>query len=198
MSDEFSQGADAAETASNVLCVCPAIGNAKNEHCRDLLTREGPPGTVLGVTVASSPGERMSEWGAVIDSVKTTLSFVDVSHGGRSAAMSADGFGGQNGVIVNVVEVEDVDLQRIGTEIASQLENADQGPVVVCIDSLTDLLQFESERTLHRFLNVLTARVEEADAVAHYHIDADGHPDRTFDTLEPLFDATVRSRSRSE
>ncbi|WP_135662444.1 DUF7504 family protein [Halorhabdus rudnickae] len=198
MSDELSQGVDAAETVSNVLCVCPAIGNAKNQHCRDLLTRAGAPGTVLSVTIASSPGERMSEWSTVIDPVETTLSFVDVSHGGRSAAMSADGFGGQNGAIVNVAEVEDVDLQRIGSELATQLENADQGPVVVCIDSLTDLLQFESERTLHRFLNVLTARVEQAGAIAHYHIDADGHPDRTFDTLAPLFDATVCADSRSE
>ncbi|WP_136688098.1 DUF7504 family protein [Halorhabdus amylolytica] len=198
MSDELSPGVDATETPSNVLCVCPAIGNAKNEHCRDLLTREGPPGTVLGVTVASSPGERMSEWSNVIDPVRTTLSFVDVSHGGRSAAMSADGFGGQNGAIVNVVEVEDVDLQRIGAELTTQLENAEKGPVVVCLDSLTDLLQFETERTLHRFLNVLTARVEQADAIAHYHIDADGHPDRTFDTLTPLFDATIRPNCRSE
>ncbi|MFB6201547.1 MAG: hypothetical protein ABEI98_06020 [Halorhabdus sp.] len=195
MSNNHAIDPGSSQDASNVLCVCPAIGHARDEHCRNLLTRNGPPGTIIGVTVATSPGERISEWSNVIDSVRTTLSFVDVSNGGRSAAMSTDGFGGQNGALVNVVEIDEVDLQRIGTEIVAQLDSATGGPVVVCIDSLTDLLQFESEQTLHRFLNVLTARVRESGATAHYHIDADSHADSTFDTLAPLFDETRRHDS---
>jgi len=178
---------------SNVLCVAPAIGSEKHEHCRDLLTRVGPPGTVLGVTVASSPGERLTDWSGVLDPVGTAFSFVDVADGGRSAAMPPRGLGGQNGALVTIAEVEDVDLERIGSEVVSQLREAGDGPVVVCLDSLTDLLQFESAETVHRFLNVLTARVEETGAVAHYHIDSEGHPDSTIETLAPLFDETVRA-----
>ncbi|WP_181687238.1 DUF7504 family protein [Halorhabdus salina] len=193
MSDDHSHSTDVADAASNVLCATPAIGHAKNEHCRDLLTRAGPPGTILGVTVASSPGERMSEWSNAIDPVQTKLSFVDVSNGGRSAAMSVDGFGGQHGAMVNMVEIEDVDLHQLGTQISAQLDAATDGPVVVCLDSLTDLFQFESERKIHRFLNVVTTRVEAADAIAHYHIDANGHPTSTIETLAPLFDVTIRA-----
>lgn len=192
MSDDGSHSADVADSASNVLCACPAIGTAKNEHCRDLLTRSGHPGTILGVTVASSPGERMSEWSNVIDPIQTELSFVDVSNGGRSAAMSADGFGGQHGAMVNMIEIEEVDLQQLGTQITALLDGATDDPVVLCLDSLTDLLQFESERKVHRFLNVVTTRVEAADAIAHYHLDADGHPQSTIETLAPLFDVTIQ------
>jgi hypothetical protein len=192
VSDDHSHGVDVDNSVSNVLCACPAIGTTKTEHCRDLLTRSGQPGTILGVTVASSPGERMSEWSNVVDPMQTDLSFVDVSNGGRSAAMSADGFGGQHGAMVNMIEIEDVDLQQLGTQITALLDAATDDPVVLCLDSLTDLLQFESERQLHRFLNVVTTRVEAAGAIAHYHIDADGHPASTIETLAPLFDETIQ------
>ncbi|QGN06942.1 hypothetical protein Hrd1104_06295 [Halorhabdus sp. CBA1104] len=191
MSDDHApKGGDG--TAANVLCACPAIGNAKSDHCRDLLTRSGQPGTILGVTIASSPGERMSEWSGVIDPVQTDLSFINVSDGGRSAAMSADGFGGQHGAMVNMVEIDSVDLQQLGTQITTQLDEATTEPVVLCLDSLTDLLQFGSEQTIHRFLNVITTRVGEADAIAHYHIDSEGHPAATIETLTPLFDTTIQ------
>ena len=184
------QDGDAGETGSNVLCACPAIGPEKDEHCRDLLSRERLPGTIIGVTVASSPGQRMGVWNNVA-TPRTTLKFVDVAHAGRSASMSTDGFGGQNGALVNVVKVEDMDLQRLGTEIVTQLREASQEPVVLCFDSLTDVLQFESEETVFRFLNALTTRVRETGVTAHYHLDADGHPVETIETLASLFDETI-------
>lgn len=156
-----------------------------------MLTQEGPPGTVVGVTVATSPGEQMSDWSNVIDPVTTNLSFVDVSHAGRSAAMSADGFGGQNGALIDVVEIETIDLHQLGSEIATKLRQASADPVVLCFDSLTDILQMESQETVHRFLNVLTARVKENGAYAHYHIDSDGHPSQTIETMAPIFDTTI-------
>lgn len=179
--------------ASNVLCVSPEISRSKEECCEDLLTRHGVPDRIVGVTVASSPGGRMAEWSDVLNPMQTDLTFVDVSHGGRSAAMSADGFGGHNGALVDVIEVPDVDLQEIGTAVTDQLDADTDETVVVCLDSLTDLLQFESEETLSRFLHALTTRVNEAGATAHYHIDAHGHPEQVFETLSTLFDATIRA-----
>ncbi|WEL18110.1 MULTISPECIES: hypothetical protein [unclassified Halorhabdus] len=183
------------QEAANVLCISPEISTSKEECCEELLTRRGAPDRIVGVTVASSPGSRMAEWGNAINPMTTDLTFIDVSHGGRSAAMSADGFGGQNGALVDIVEVQDVDLRQIGKELTNQLDSDSDETVVVCLDSLTDLLQFDSEETLTRFLHVLTTRVSEAGASAHYHIDAHGHPERVFETLSPLFDATVRAES---
>ncbi|CCQ32539.1 hypothetical protein HLRTI_002426 [Halorhabdus tiamatea SARL4B] len=193
MSFDIAEPADLPEDADNVLCISPEISPNKEACCEELLTREGVPDKIVGVTVASSPGGRMAEWGEAINPMTTDLTFVDVSHGGRSAAMSADGFGGQNGALVDVIEVPDVDLREIGSAVTDQLDGDTDETIVVCLDSLTDLLQFESEETLSRFLHVLTARVSEAGGSAHYHIDAHGHPDRVFETLSPLFDATVRT-----
>lgn len=195
--DVFDADESLAE-ASNVLCISPEISSSKEACCQDLLTRRGAPDRIVGVTVASSPGGRMAEWGDAINPMTTDLTFIDVSHGGRSAAMSADGFGGQNGALVDVVDVQDVDLRDIGSEITNQLDSDAEENVVVCVDSLTDLLQFESAETLSRFLHVLTARVSQAGAAAHYHIDAHGHPEHVFETLSPLFDATVRAESNLE
>ena len=198
MSFDVSDADEPLEDAANVLCISPEISTSKEECCQDLLTRRGVPDRIVGVTVASSPGGRMAEWGDAINPMTTDLTFIDVSHGGRSAAMSADGFGGQNGALVDVVEIQDVDLQRIGEAVTDQLERDTDETVVVCLDSLTDLLQFDSEETLSRFLHALTARVSEAGASAHYHIDAHGHPEPVFETLSPLFDATVRADSNLE
>ncbi|MFB6129095.1 MAG: hypothetical protein ABEJ47_04955 [Halorhabdus sp.] len=193
MSSDVTEPADLPADAENVLCISPEISPGKEDCCEALLTRKGVPDRIVGVTVASSPGGRMAEWGNAINPATTDLTFVDVSHGGRSAAMSTDGFGGQNGTLVDVIEVPDVDLREIGKAVTDQLDGGTDETVVVCLDSLTDLLQFESEETLSRFLHVLTTRVSEAGASAHYHIDADGHPERVFETLSPLFDATVRA-----
>jgi len=191
VSDNSSSEVASHESPSNVLCACPAVSSSRGAHCRNLLTREGTPGTVIGVTVATSPGERLAEWRDAIDPSTTQLSFVNVTHGGRSAAMSSDGLGDWDRTPADVVEIEEMDLRRLGTEITSQLQQASEAPVVLCFDSLTDVLQFESQERIHRFLNVLTARVEETGAYAHYHIDSDGHADRTFETLAPVFDETV-------
>ncbi|ACV10832.1 hypothetical protein Huta_0645 [Halorhabdus utahensis DSM 12940] len=193
MSFDVFDADESLEEASNVLCISPEISTSKEECCQELLTRCGIPDRIVGVTVASSPGGRMAEWGNAINPMTTELTFIDVSHGGRSAAMSADGFGGQNGALVDVVEVPEVDLRDIGKEITNQLDSDSNETVAVCIDSLTDLLQFESEETLSRFLHVLTTRVNESGVAAHYHIDAHGHPERVFETLSPLFEATVRA-----
>jgi len=112
--------------------------------------------------------------------------------------MSSDGFGGQDEEPADITEIEEMDLRRLGTEITSQLRQASAEPVVLCFDSLTDVLQFESQERIHRFLNVLTARVDETGAYAHYHIDSDGHTDRTFETLSPVFDATVSTGAESQ
>ena len=93
---------------------------------------------------------------------------------------------------MDIVEIESLDLHDLGAEITAQLRNESTDPVFVCFDSLTDLLQFVSEQTVHRFLQVLTARIREAGAVAHFHIDTDGHSEEVIETLAPIFDRTVR------
>jgi len=198
VTDNSSSEVASHESPSNVLCACPAVGSSRSAHCQRLLTREGEPGSIISVTVATSPGERLAEWRDTIDPSTTQISFVDVTRGGRSAAMSSDGFGGQDEEPADITEIEEMDLRRLGTEITSQLRQASAEPVVLCFDSLTDVLQFESQERIHRFLNVLTARVDETGAYAHYHIDSDGHTDRTFETLSPVFDATVSTGAESQ
>ncbi|MFW6017615.1 MAG: DUF7504 family protein [Halapricum sp.] len=179
------------DTASNVLCACPAVGSSRATHCQRLLTRAGQPESIVGVTIATSPAERLAAWRDAIDPATTEISFVNVTHGGRSATMSTNGSGGGEEVPTDIVEIGEMDLRRLGTEITAQLREASGAPTALCFDSLTDVLQFESKERIHRFLNVVTARVTEAGAYAHYHIDSNGHANPTFETLAPVFDETV-------
>jgi hypothetical protein len=50
------------------------------------------------------------------------------------------------------------------------------------------MLQYVELDQAFRFLHVVTDRLADADAMAHFHVDPGAHDDETIETLTSLFD----------
>ncbi|MDY6818424.1 MAG: hypothetical protein SVG88_07165 [Halobacteriales archaeon] len=83
-------------------------------------------------------------------------------------------------------------LTQIGIEL-SQLpeELAAVDSTVVCVRSLTTLLQYVETEPAYRFLNLVTDRIVAMDGFGHFHIDPAAHSEQTINTLASLFDAVL-------
>lgn len=94
----------------------------------------------------------------------------------------------------NVRGVSDpADLTGIGIAVSEFLgELPDDVDPVVCVDSLTTLLQYSSPERTYRFLQVLFGRVVAAGGAVHCHADPAAHDDQVLDRLLGLFDGVVR------
>jgi|GEM_PF-1228908 len=96
-----------------------------------------------------------------------------------------------------VREVSDpTDLTGVAIAVGEWLRarDGDERPVV-CLDSLSTLLQYADLERAFRFLHALVARVRSAGATAYVSVDPGAHDEATLATLRTLFDA-VRSRER--
>lgn len=87
------------------------------------------------------------------------------------------------------------DLQGLGIKINDVLskwkENGKQ--TVVCFNSLSVLLEYTDRDTAVNFLKVILDSFRKNDVIAHFHIDPNRHSEKTINTLEELFDATIKS-----
>lgn len=63
--------------------------------------------------------------------------------------------------------------------------------VVICLDSLSVMLQYVETERAYKFVHVLSNRAEQAGALAHYHMDPTVHDDQTVNLLKQLCDAAV-------
>lgn len=133
------------------------------------------------------------------DSTPRPATLIDHAATARSAVAdqsTADGPGMEPSVHVRRVESDD--LSELGTAISRAMNDlarvdADAGELRVCFDSLSPLLEAYDHSVVFRFLHVLTGRVRQTQALAHFHlpVTVDAHEVRL---LAPLFDAVVELR----
>ena len=182
------------EDANNVLLLAPPMDAHAEDGCVDLLTVDPPAGEdVLFVTFVESPDQRLEAWrrGAG-DDRPAKLGFVNVDDSTRSAAAASPP---PSGGALSVRSVSSpADLTDIGIKLNAYLaEWADDGnQIVVCFHSVTTLLQYVDLQRAFRFFHVITGRVRESGARAHYHVDPSAHDERTLNTLMTLFDGVAR------
>jgi hypothetical protein len=168
--------------ATNVLLCTPGLGGDGRALCTDLLSLEESPETaVLWVSYMRSAADCVPDWRSRVDD---TLDRVAVVVPGERRGGEQPG-----GVHVETVGSPS-DLTGLGIAIRRYLEAWD-GPIAVCFDSLTSLLQYTDLETAYEFLHVLTGQLHAAGAVAHFHLDPDAHDDRTVTVLKTLVDAAV-------
>lgn len=174
----------AIEGAEDVLVVAPSVGGVAEDACGEVLTAGRPPERVLGVTIGCSPNDAVRNWRRHLpDTVDYAVVTVD------GAARSVAAGSASVDPTVAVETVPDVEpLSRLGTTIADQLE--DDRRTAVCLDSITDLIQYADRETVFRFLHALASKVRAADATGHYHLDA-AHDPETVAVFTTLFDAVV-------
>ena len=90
------------------------------------------------------------------------------------------------------------DLTGIGIELSELLRTLYEGRQVtqnrILLHSLSTLLMYSDLQTVFRFMHVFTGRVQSADALGVFVIDASAHDEQTVSTLKQLFDGIVTVR----
>lgn len=82
------------------------------------------------------------------------------------------------------------DLTGLGIELSDALSAWD-GPVLVCFDSLTSMLQYVEFDTAYEFLHAVVGQIHGADARAHFHVDPGAHDETTLAGIASLLDARI-------
>jgi KaiC/GvpD/RAD55 family RecA-like ATPase len=95
-----------------------------------------------------------------------------------------------------------VDLTGIGIEFSELLRTfyRERGRERnrALLHSLSTLLMYSNLQTVFRFLHVFTGRVQSAEALGLYVVDATAHDEQTTSTLKQLFDGVVEVRERDD
>lgn len=177
MTDLQSEVAD----ARNVLLAAPSMSGGESAACTDLLVPATPgDADVLWVTFHGDATDCVDQWAVAADDRPENAAVIVV---GDTPGPQPDG------VTVEHISTPS-DLTGLGITIGELLGQWD-GPVVVCVDSLTAMLQYVELETAYEFLHAVTGQLYAADARAHFHIDPTAHDPETVDSIASLFDAVV-------
>lgn len=172
------------DEASNTLLYAPLGSSIDDAACVHLA--ESVPladATFICITFTQTADDRLAVYrGHDCDRPRRT-GVISVGVGGRSSAPTES---------VRVMSVSNPnDLSRVGLTLSKYLGEVDDGPTVVCLHSVTGLLQFVGRDRAYRFLLTLKGELEAAGAAAHYHMDPEAHSAETEYTLRPAFDRVV-------
>lgn len=184
---------------ASVLVLGPAMEPAVDGACASLLSGADPPRqNVLLVTLLESPDNRLDVLRRRDGQLPGRVAVVSVGDGTRSVtgaeAGPDDGTGSVPRRNIRTTSVSDPgDLTGIGIKIDQALAawTAEDAVTHMCFHSLTGLLQYADLHRVFKFLHVLTARVEAANGLAHFHLDPTAVDDRTFATVRSLFDVVI-------
>lgn len=179
-----------------VLLVEPPTGSDHHDDCvADLLAAGASGGHVCRVEFTGTIDPWLARWDEG-----------DAAPPARLVAVNATGVGwaspdsGDPDRVTVAQETAPSNLTQIGTAVTRFLDNAGdaEGRALVCVHSLTTLLQYVDLRDAFRFLHLLTGRLKAVDATAHYHMDPSAHDEREVNTLKSLFDAVVEVDENDE
>ncbi|MFC6974067.1 hypothetical protein ACFQL1_04290 [Halomicroarcula sp. GCM10025709] len=174
---------------TNVLVLAPSLSDAKRTTCLSLLT----PGDlqqldVLRITYSASPRELVDEWQAEYDELPGRMGIINVGDqaglGGTDDAELPDR--------VFVTDANPNDITGLGMRLNNYLNDvSDESQLVVCFDSLTELLQFADVQSAFKFLHMFAGQLRQVDAIGHFHLDPGAHDTQVISRLKPLFDDAI-------
>jgi hypothetical protein len=175
--------------ATTVLLGAPSMAQGTDAVCMDLLTQGDPEDlAVLWVSFTRPAGQRLQHWRREHDADPESYGVIAVG----------DTVGSEDAGDVDPAAVQRVsnasDLTGIGIKVGEFVGSQD-GQIVVCVDSLTALLQYVELETVYEFVHALTGQLYSAGAFSHFHVDPSAHDSETVDVLTSLFDAFVDIRS---
>jgi len=193
---------DALSPPEHLLLSTPHLDDCEDRLCAALSTVAPPAGErVLVVTVTDTVGDAHRRWDRQVGERPAAFAVVSVDfheRGGfrpddRDATPSSTD---RTPAWVTPHTVPDpADLTGLGVEISGQLAEweATDDPVVVCLRSLTTMLQYVELEELVRFLQVLQEHLAACDAVSHFHLDPTAVDDETVRSLSHVFDRVVEA-----
>lgn len=186
LSNTAVQTAGQFEGASAVLVLSPP--DADSGVCPRLLigAAGGDDGMDLLQVAYREPGRVVEEWPTHLADEPESARLIAA---GRAAAAVEE-------ADLDASSVETLagsDLTEIGIRTNTLLERwgANDRQSVVCVDSVTDVLDHVSFETAYRFLHVFSNQLDAFDAVGHFHMDPTAHEERTVQRVMELFDTVV-------
>lgn len=169
-------------------------GTGPADECDDLLRRDRDGIAELLVSYAAAgTGAHVSE---ATDRRPARKGIVSVGDEARSA--TAEGGPDFSGPVAVDAIADPGDLRSVGISVSRFCERWADTEVVVCFDSLGDLLDHASDDAVFRFVTLLTKRLSAADATAHFHLDPDAHDDSVVSTFASIFDRIVRPEEAAD
>ncbi|WP_284008368.1 DUF7504 family protein [Haloarcula pelagica] len=173
---------------TNLLVAGPPLTGKRRLALETLASgaRDGD-GSIL-VTARDSADRMLTEYGQLVDPETAPMSVIDAvtRHLGSPVEESER---------ISYV-TSPTEMTEIGVEFSEMLKSYDRQAGIdrtrVVVDSLTTLLLYSNLQTVFRFMHVFTSRVENANAIGLYTIEATAHGCETMSTLRQLFDGTVR------
>lgn len=181
---------------SNVLVCAPPDDPGRSDTCANLLCQSSSAAdrNVLSITCGTTPDGWVESWRIHDGGPSNVVGFIDVCEQVRSTAASIGGSVRPSDCRNPITTVGQPNVgDKLDASVAMYLDDWADGRThtVVCLDSLTSLLDRIGLDATTQLLRGLTYRVSNAGAHAHYHIDSDAHSASTIDELRPLFDRVI-------
>lgn len=181
------------DDAPNVLLVGPAGIPMELDICSKLCdAQRSEKRRRLLITTEQTAEERLESLRPYTEDPYDDTTIIVVGNHARSANRSEPSNQqlGEESVVIETLH-DPKDLTRLGVLINKYLGSG-ESPPVICFHTLNGLLQFVGLEKLFRFLHILQARVRSVDGQAHYQIDPEQLESEAVQTLQPLFDFTVK------
>jgi len=178
--------------ATTVLVLESPAAIGRDEVCRSFFVDSRlTGGNVLVVSLARQADERLELFRGDDLPFPRNLAVVSAEDGPGATRTETGSGEASTGVAVRTVS-DPSDLPKLGMSITSVLDGwPDDEGVLLCLDSLTELLRRVELQRVYRFVHILSDRLAHLDAQLHVHLDVEDCDERTLATLEPLFDAIV-------
>lgn len=180
---------------------CLGITLSPEERIRHWYDRVGPLPTEFKIVTTGSPPspttldatDPFDEGGDADEVAGDEATGDDAASGSCDHAHSDAGACSHDAPEITTLR-EPGNLTKIGVEFAEALNEWRDAPerTMICIHSVTALVQYAEFTQAFKFLHELTNEVEQTNAVAHYHMDPSAHEDKTVGKIKRLFDTVVR------
>jgi len=174
---------------TNVLVLAGALSDAKGDHCRDLLSVDADRLDVLRVSYSRGADELVEEWREAHGTLPARTGIVQV---GDRASLTGRNPDATDVDQVAITSANPNDVTGLGMQLNNYLGDHDPDTqLVVCFDSLTQMLQFADVKSVFKFVHMFTGQLREVGAVSHFHMDPDAHGSQTVSRIKPAFDEAV-------
>lgn len=180
--------------SANILILAPSPHPTDINICTDLLAVRPPEEVnIWCLAITLSPEERIWHWHNRRGSLPTRFKIVTTG----SPFPESEQVVSQDEKPLESPEVIRSDdpgnLTKIGVEFTEALTEWQDTPerTMICIHSVTALIQYVEFSKIFKFLHKLKTEVEQTNAVAHYHMDPSAHEATTVGKIKQLFDTVV-------
>lgn len=174
--------------ATNILLLAPSPHPMDVSTCMDLQTVTSPEETnvwSLGITLSANA--RIWQWEERVGCLPAGYEIITI--GDRPGEQPETTSDIQNVTVLN----EPGNLTQVGVKLTNALHRwqDDDRQTIVCLHSVTALMQYAGLTQVFKFLHKIKNEVEQADAIAHYHMDPNAHKEQTIAKIKQLFDTVI-------